>query len=82
MLPYVHISMSLVEFQQISDLFRSEQSKTEKLQGFLEHAEKDVEEMTNQLDEQKALVSTLEQEKAGLSRQLTGAKNGMSNPII
>ncbi len=66
------------ELQQVNDLLRSEQSKTEKLQGFLEHAEKDVEQMSNQLDEQKDLVSTLEQEKAGISRQLSAAKTGSS----
>ena len=65
------------ELQQLQDLLRSEQSKTEKLQGFLEHAEKDVEEMSNQLDKQKALVASLEQEKVALSRQLSGAKTGL-----
>ncbi|KAI0692963.1 hypothetical protein BC835DRAFT_1098649 [Cytidiella melzeri] len=62
--------------QQANDLLGSEQSKTEKLQGFLEHAEQEVEQMTNLLDEQKDLVSTLEQEKGTLLRQLAGARTG------
>lgn len=64
------------ELQQTSDLLRSEQSKTEKLQDFLQHAESDVEQLSNQLDEQKRLFSTLEAEKAAVSRQLSAARTG------
>lgn len=70
--------MYALELQQTSDLLRSEQSKTEKLQGFLEHAEHDVEQLTNQLEEQKARIATLESDKNSTARHLQVAKTGRS----
>lgn len=51
-------------------------NKTEKLQRYLKHAEEDVEKLTTQLDEQKAMVTSLESEKGQLSRQLSASKSG------
>ncbi|EKM61461.1 uncharacterized protein PHACADRAFT_190627, partial [Phanerochaete carnosa HHB-10118-sp] len=62
------------QLQQTSDVLRSERSKTEKLQGFLEHAESDVEQLTNQLEEQKARMATLESDKNSTARHLQTAK--------
>ncbi len=64
------------ELQQMNDVLQSERSKTEKLQGFLEHAESDVEQLTNQLEEHNIRLSSLESEKGSLSRQLAAAKTG------
>lgn len=61
-------------------MLKSEQSKTEKLQDFLEHAESDVEQLTNQLEEQKDRISDLEAEKNVSARQLTAAKTGEAPP--
>ena len=68
--------MQTSELQQTTDLLRSEQSKTEKLQGFLEHAESDVEQLTNQLEEHKERIAALEIDKTSTSRQLQGVKAG------
>ena len=65
-----------VELQQTAELLRSEQSKTERLQGFLEHAEHEVEQLTNQLDQQKAMITSLEADKVNAARQLGIAKTG------
>lgn len=67
---------STLELQQTIEALRSEQSKTEKLQDFLQHAESDVEQLSNQIEEQKVLVATLETEKGVVARQLIAAKTG------
>ena len=64
------------ELQQTSERLRSEQSKTEKLQGFLEHAESDVEQLTKEVEEHKARISAVESDKNSTVRQLQTAKTG------
>jgi peptidoglycan hydrolase CwlO-like protein len=76
------ILMQTLELQQTTELLRSEQSKTEKLQGFLEHAESDVEQLTNQAEEYKDLISSLEAEKNANTRQLQGAKTGEESILL
>lgn len=73
---------SQLELEQTGALLKSEQSKTEKLQDFLEHAESDVEQLTNQLEEQKDRISDLEAEKSASARQLTAAKTGETSPVL
>lgn len=70
--------MHALELQQTAELLKSEHSKTERLQGFLEHAESDIEQLTNQLEEHKARISTLESDKNSTARQLQAAKTGRS----
>ena len=74
--------MQTLELQQTADLLRSEQSKTEKLQGFLEHAESDVEQLTNQLEEHKDRIFVLETDKSAVARQLQAAKSGNDHTLV